>query len=75
MTESNKVLTEEEFREMLRSAFLSPLVASDMADDLGYSRSAVNRWINGISTPHPAMWPSVKKWIEEHYKAEGRTAT
>jgi DNA-binding XRE family transcriptional regulator len=34
-----------------------------LADEIGVSRPTVNRWINGVHLPHPAMRVPVLAWI------------
>lgn len=34
-----------------------------LADDLGYSRVSVYRWVKGMSAPHKSLWPRIIEWI------------
>ena len=51
---------ENEFRTFISDArVILEMSEANMADALSVSRPTFNRWVNGRSTPHPLMRPSV----------------
>ena len=64
MLEFDPINTRERFGDLMRAAFehckLDPRA---LADDLGYSLSAVYRWIDGRTAPHASLWPTIVGWI------------
>lgn len=55
--------TVAEFHAMMRHEFARDLQANDLADETGYSRSTVSRWVNGHTAPHKVVWPAIAQWI------------
>lgn len=64
MLERGTIVERDEFKDMMRAAFhYSQLDYKLLADDLGYSSSAVYRWVEGGTAPHPGLWPRVIEWV------------
>jgi hypothetical protein len=64
MLEQGNINTRQEFTDVMRAAFKhGNLDPRALADDLGHSISAVYRWIDGISAPHPSLWPRIIQWV------------
>jgi rhamnogalacturonyl hydrolase YesR len=64
MLEHDRVNSREEFRDMMTAAFMhGRLELRGLSDDLGFSFSAVFRWLEGKSAPHPSLWPRVVEWV------------
>jgi hypothetical protein len=64
MLEHDPIATRDEFADLMKAAFQRMRFdARKLADDLGYSISAVYRWIDGTSAPHPSVWPTIVRWI------------
>ena len=64
MLEHDGVRDRAEFSDMMGATMQNGrLDPRALANDLGYSMSAVYRWIDGSSAPHPSTWPRVVAWI------------
>lgn len=64
MLEHDAVASRDEFADLMQAAFQRMRFdPRRLSDDLGYSISAVYRWIDGTSAPHPSLWPTVVQWI------------
>ncbi len=64
MLEADGVRSRDEFRDMMSAAFQrGGLDIRSLADDLGFSFSTVFRWKEGVSAPHPSLWPRVTAWV------------
>lgn len=54
----------DDFRDLLVAGFTYLGFSTRlMADDLGISHSAIERWLAGRTTPHQSMWPSTINWM------------
>lgn len=64
MLEHGKVTTREQFKDLMRAAFVyGKLDPRRLSDDLGYSPSAIYRWIDGKTAPHQSLWQQIVDWI------------
>lgn len=64
MLEFDPIDSRERFGDMMKAAFdHCKLDARALSDDLGYTFSAVYRWIEGRTAPHPSLWPTVVAWV------------
>ena len=66
MLVDDQITTREEFSNLVSAAFEhGQMNPRELADDLGFSASTVYRWVEGVSAPHPSLWPTVVTWILE----------
>jgi predicted DNA-binding transcriptional regulator AlpA len=64
MLEFDPIDSRERFGDLMKAAFNHcDLDARALSDDLGYSFSAVYRWIEGRTAPHQSLWPTIVAWI------------
>jgi len=64
MLEFDQIDSRERFADLMRASFEQcELDPKALSDDLGYSFSAVYRWIEGKTAPHPSLWPRIVSWI------------
>lgn len=64
MLESDPISSRERFGDLMKVAFdHCRLDYRALSDDLGYSGSAVYRWIEGQTAPHASLWPIIVDWI------------
>ena len=64
MLEHKAIENREQFSDLMNAAFKRcSLEYVSLADDLGYSRSAVYRWVEGVTAPHKTLWPKIVAWI------------
>jgi predicted DNA-binding transcriptional regulator AlpA len=64
MLEHRTIENREQFSDLMNAAFKQcSLEYVSLADDLGYSRSAVYRWVEGVTAPHKTLWPKIVTWI------------
>lgn len=64
MLENDRIARREDFTDLMVAAFHhGKLEPRALADDLAHSISAVYRWIEGSSAPHPSLWPTIVQWI------------
>lgn len=63
--DKNPLVDRAEFSDLMAAMFergrLDPKRA---AEELGYSQSAVYRWIDGSTAPHVVAWPAIVEWIK-----------
>ena len=66
MLENDPIETRGQFGDLMRAAFgLGRLDPRQLSDDLGYSISAVYRWVDGRTAPHSSLWPRIVIWVRE----------
>ncbi len=64
MLEHDPITDREEFGDLMKAAFQhGRFDPRKLADDLGYSLSAIYRWIDGSSAPHSSLWPTIVGWV------------
>lgn len=64
MLEHDGIKSREQFRDMMSAAFAhGGLELRALSNDIGFSFSAVFRWQEGQSAPHPSLWPKVVSWV------------